>query len=230
MHSVRNYCSAALLMATSSNLCAQTSLPRSDSRRLMVGAHLVGNKMASNNLTAKNEIALGVMIGYGITRWLMVFSAVDLGTAYVNAQPISEPDPDYVAGAPLRPRPAFQPFYSGDYLFRHFDVGARLSLSSAARPWVPFVSIALSERYGKTGASDTQASGRQTLRGQATTVGAGLQYFIDPRFAFEGAVQFSSGKFNKSRANGETITYDNVETNRTTRFTGGLRFYPHIGR
>ena len=222
------------LCPAGARLQAQTAMPRADTRGLMFGAQLVGTTLSAARLNAKNELGSGVMIGYGITPWLTVFTGVDIGTGQIDAATVTDYDcaRDCQASAltrPARPAPVVQPFVSGNYAYQHYDIGMRLTLPSASRAWAPFLTVAGSERRAQVERADNNLTPKSDLRGRAATIGAGVQYFIDRRWAFEGGAQYSNGKFNRQKQSGVISRY-NVDPTKTIRFTGGVRFYPHVLR
>lgn len=230
-------CAAFAAFVCARETFAQQMPAPADTRGLMIGAHLLGTKLSASNLTARNELASGVIVGYGITRWLMVFGGVDLGTARIG--PANEVIVDYDATVnpsippddyPTPRAQYIQTFSEGDYAMQTFDAGVRLTLPSRNLAWLPFVNVAFSHRRGKTEYTRDWVPRAVEVSGNAASVGAGVQYFINSRIAFEGGVQFSSGKFNKRQdSGGEVFTYSPVAQISTTRFAGGIRYYPHIG-
>lgn len=225
-------CVTAFASAGASLRAQSTPVPKSDTRGFTIGAHLVGTTLSAAHLSANNELGSGLMVGYGIVRWLSVFTAVDIGTGRIEAAPIgviAECDCYSATNALAEsPAPLQQPFTTGDYAYQNYDVGLRFTLPTS-RAWAPFLNIAGSERRAQVQRTSTYVATKSDLRGRATTIGAGIQYFVDRRWAFEGSAQYSKGKFNRQRESGFNRLY-NVEPTQTVRFTGGLRLYPHLWR
>ncbi|MEO7995911.1 MAG: hypothetical protein ABI852_00630 [Gemmatimonadaceae bacterium] len=226
-------CCSLIVTVSASRAIAQTATPapRSDTRGFVFGAHLLGNKLASPYTRAENDLASGAMVGYGITRQIMLYAGVDAGSgstvAYEQPQNLEGDDLLRPLGASIRYEPGtVQPFLTGRTSTLHVDVGARYSYAAPTRAWIPFVDVAATNRR-----VTTHAYGRVFhSSGMATTIGTGLQYFIDSRFALEGAVHFATGKYNKQESTDFKETFDRVFKTETTRFSGGVRYYPHIRR
>lgn len=190
---------------------------------LMFGLHLNGTTIATEDedngvASAKKQRAsgggLGAQVGWGFTRWLMVYAGAD--AAKVEIEGVTGFDDDNE-----------QP----DYTLIHGDVGVRFSFPSAKHGFVPYLNAALTARVA--GADLDDEDEKVSISSNGISVGGGLQYFFTPKWALDVGLQLSTGKFTEIEAGGIKLDLDelgiDVKNTNSARVNIGMKFYPHFG-
>jgi len=185
---------------------------------LMIGAHVNGSTIASaeqDNSASDKERASGggggVIVGWGFTKWLMVYAGADVAKVKIRGGTGVDTDNE-------------QP----DYTLVHGDIGARFSFPSPNHGFVPYLNAAVTRRSASTNLENQDVS----VFGNGVSVGGGSQYFFTPRWALDAGVQFSPGKLGKAKVDG--VKYDlkklgqDPDNVNSVRINVGMKFYPHI--
>lgn len=107
------------------------------------------------------------------------------------------------------------------YRSSHLDAGVRYRFASPAAALRPYLEGGVTV-VGATRATPGAEYGEDFLRsrGLGATVGAGVEYYINPRLALDLGVSFSGGRFEKNPATGLN---DGFMTNRVQM---GIQFRP----
>jgi opacity protein-like surface antigen len=187
---------------------------------LMFGLHLHGTSISNedeDNGSSKKERAsgggLGAQVGWGFTKWLMVYAGAD--AAQVTLDNVTGVDDDDV---------------EPDYTFIHGDLGVRFSFPSPNHGFVPYLNAALSARVATAEVLNEDVS----ISGNGLTLGGGLQYFFTPKWALDVGAQFTAGKFTEVEAGGVKLDLDelgiDVKNTNSARVNVGMKFYPHFGK
>lgn len=232
MYKIRSAATAAAvtlgLLLAASRVTAQTSAVVK-TKGLMVGAHINGSSVkfgeikedgasTSSSISDDTESGAGggLIVGWGFTKWLMVYGGFDIAKIKIKGlENIEDFD------GPFEILPA-------DYALTHADLGARFSFPSPNHGLVPYLNAALSARVVTAEIAGEEIS----LSGPAATIGGGFQYFFNPKLALDANVQFTAGKFKDAEALGVKVDlekFGDVENSNSARVNVGLRFYPHFG-
>lgn len=187
---------------------------------LMFGLHLNGSSLAfededTPSNSSKNRESgggLGAQVGWGFTKWFMLYAGAD--AAKIEVKGVTGVDDDI----------------GGDYTLVHGDIGARFSFPSPKHGFAPYLNAALTGRVATAEVLDEDVS----LSGPGVTVGGGLMYFFNPKWALDVGLQFTAGKFNNVEVGGVKLDLDelgvDVDNTNSARFNVGVKFFPHFGR
>jgi hypothetical protein len=190
---------------------ASRSQATPDATGLMLGVYT----LASPGLTIEGEDiegdpfqtelggGAGVQIGYGFSRRLMAFAAIDLAKQGSGIDGVD-----------------------GNFGLVHFEIGARLNLPIAGSRALPYALASFSGRA--VGAEVRDDFGDRTdvsLSGTALGVGGGVQFFLSPGLALDTGARLGYGKFGRIKVDGDEEDID-VDRSTTTRLHVGLNWYP----
>jgi len=208
-------------LLVSSPLAAQSS-DVVKTKGLMFGLHLNGSSISSEdqdiaeNNRKKNRDSgggAGAQVGWGFTKWLMVYAGAD--AAKVEIKGLTGVDDDD---------------FGGDYTLIHGDLGARFSFPSPNHGFAPYLNAALTTRVVTAEVLNEDVS----INGNGVTVGGGLMYFFNPKWALDVGLQFSTGKFTEIEVGGVKLDLDelgvDLENTNSARFNIGMKFFPHFGK
>ncbi len=175
------------------------------------------------------------------------FVGFHLGSASIEAEEIFPTDDTYSGGgAGLHFGYGFTPKFalafdltgSGvdvegeDVAMAHFDIMARYAFTSPTRRVVPFLEAGFSGRaIGQENAMIEEGgpTGDLTISGGGFTFGAGIQYYMTPRWALGAGFKTTNGEF--SRIQLDNVSVDGFELDgTTTRFNIGITWYAKGGR
>jgi len=180
---------------------------RSVAEELRVNAH--AHVISLGGADGGDAVGYGGSLGYGGSRWFMPFLTLDLA------------DIEYDEAGPAGDE-------RGTFRMRHLDAGVRVHVRGIEARLVPFAVLALTwraayyeERFFMGEVANVKISGI------GPTFGAGVLYYIRPRFALE-----VSGKWTGSDM--ETITVDGLHFNNdehtmsgsSQRLNVGLSLFP----
>lgn len=223
MHKIRSVATVAAVtlgaLLVSSPLAAQSS-DVVKTKGLMFGLHLNGSSISfedeDNSNSSKNRESGGgggAQVGWGFTKWFMLYGGVD--AAKIEIKGVTGVDDDDIAG---------------DYTLIHGDLGARFSFPSPKHGFAPYVNAALTTRVATAEILNEDVA----ISGNGVTVGGGLMYFFNPKWALDVGLQFSTGKFTDVEVGGVKLDLDelgvDLENTNSARFNIGVKFFPHFGK
>ena len=116
----------------------------------------------------------------------------------------------------------------GDYGLGHFDIGTRINLPRANSRLVPYADLAISVRaIGADIENDPDlGSGEFEATGTGFTLGGGVQYFMNSKWAFDGGLQYTIGKYGDAQWDGQDIAgFPDVDGN-ALRLNVGFSWFP----
>lgn len=192
----------ALGVLIATPLASQTA---STTRGFVLGAHLVGASLDLEDGENDGGAGIGISAAYGFRSGLAIF--LNASGARMNA---SAEDAE-------------------DYTFGQGDLGVRYTFGATAQHWRPFLAAALSGvsvswenvDFFEFGTADVEVSG------PAFSVGGGVKYFLNPRWALDGNVLWSSGSFDQVKIDNVTVELDDedeVKLN-TVRLQFGFQYH-----
>ena len=194
--------SAALVL--SATPLAGQSPAASSTRGFFLGAHLNASSVTVDDpdfeVDEEGGGGAGLLLGYGFTPRLALFLE---GTA-------AEIESDVGLG--------------------HFDIGLRYAFTSPTRRWVPSLEVALTGRAIVQ--EDAEVEGQTadvSLTGAGFTLGAGLQYYMTPKWAIGAAAKWTGGEFSDFTVDNVTIGDLDIDAT-STRLNVGVTWYPMGGR
>jgi hypothetical protein len=118
-----------------------------------------------------------------------------------------------------------------DYILSHVDLGLRFHFGDRTKAFIPYIEGAFT---GRSAALDDQnIDGNDDIdveiSGGGFTVGGGLLYFFNPRWAFNAHLKWTTGEFSRVRV--ENVSIDNLDFDaKTLRVGVGLSWFPSSGR
>jgi hypothetical protein len=151
-----------------------------------LGGHLQASRVDPERFPATDGGGLGLEAAYGLNNGVSFFLTL--------------------AGATMRP----DQFGAPDYVLSHGDLGVRYRFRTEAVRWRPYLEGALSGlamtwedvRIGDRERVDVE------IRGGALSLGGGVEYFMNPRWALFGGVRWSSGSFQEVQIDQVTVRLD----------------------
>lgn len=183
--------------------------PRANTSGLLLGLSLGGSSIRSDDLNSSRESGAGAsaQLGWGLTRNFALL--LDVSGARIES-------------------------VGGDFDLAHVDIGGRWHFVSDSRALVPFLQVGVSGR----------AAGRQNvfmademgnvyegdlrIVGGGVSVGGGLQYFVSPKWALGGQLEWTTGSFTRVQFN--NVSVDGLRIDATSaRVNMGFTWFP-IGR
>lgn len=176
----------------------------SSAKGFFLGVHLNGSSISSDDLGDETESGggLGFQLGYGFTPRLALFAE---GTgALLNVE-------------------------GDDVGLGHFDLGLRYAWTGERR-LVPHLEAAVSGRALQQ--QDVVIDGEQgdlELSGVGATFGAGVQYFVSPKFSLGATFKYSVGALDTVKFGDVSVSDVDVDAN-TGRLNLGFTWYPRGGR
>ena len=216
--------SLAALLSTST-ATAQNASAASDvekTKGLMVGLHLNGTTISfqdQNGASASTKThresggGAGAQAGWGFTKWLMVYAGVDAARVDIEDMPgveVGTAEPNYT--------------------LLHGDIGVRFSFPNPTHGFEPYLNAA----YTARGAIAQFENEDVSISGDGVSVGAGLQYFFNPKWALDVGLQLSTGDFTNVEFKGVKVDLNelgvDIKTTNSARLNVGMKFYPHFGK
>lgn len=117
-----------------------------------------------------------------------------------------------------------------DVALAHVDFGLRYAFTSPTRRWVPFLEVALT---GRAIAQEDVVVEGETVNvsrsGGGLTLGAGLQYYMTPKWAIGAGLKLTGGELSEYTVDNVTIRDLDIDAS-STRFNVGVTWYPAGGR
>lgn len=220
MYKIRSVATTATLLAalllSASPAAAQSASPAGvvKTKGLMLGAHVNGSSLSFQDEDSEQGGGGGVMAGWGFTKWFMLYGGVD--AAKLDFKGLGDFDDQAEALG-----------FKSSYTMVHADVGARFSLERGSMA-VPYANVAISGRVLTTEVLKEDVS----LSGSGVTLGGGVQFFFNPKFALDLGLQFTAGEFDRFEIgdySGPVKDLVDVKNSTSARFNVGLKFYPHFG-
>ena len=194
--------SAALLLFTAP-LAAQSPVA-SSTRGFFLGAHLNASSVSIDEDEFETEEesggGFGLQLGYGFTSRLALF--IEGTAAEIET----------------------------DVALAHVDLGLRYAFTNPTRRWVPSLEVALTGRAIAENDADVEGETADvSLTGGGVTLGAGLQYYLTPKWAIGAAVKWTGGEFSDFTVDNVTIGDLDIDAT-STRLNFGVTWYPMGGR
>lgn len=118
-----------------------------------------------------------------------------------------------------------------DYVLSHVDVGLRFHFANSNRAFIPYLEGAFT---GRAAALDDQnVDGNDDvdveISGGGFSLGGGILYFFNPKWAFNAHVKWTTGEFSTVRV--ENVTVSGFELDATSARVGiGLSWFPQGSR
>ena len=187
---------------------AQKSAPSAASK-FTVDLHVGGAQLSPEHADSKSGGGAGLGLGYDVTPALRLGLGMDVAK-------IDYSDSDL----------------QGNFALVNFDIGARYAFVAPTRRWSPFLAAAVTPR--SLGAKVDDGSGsKKDLSGTGTgyTLGAGVDYSMSPKMAFSGALNYTGGKFDSWKYDGQDVSdmFGSLKAS-GMRVNVGLTFHPFAGR
>ncbi|MEO7995912.1 MAG: outer membrane beta-barrel protein [Gemmatimonadaceae bacterium] len=203
------------LLCSASGAAAQSASPSGvvKTKGLMLGAHASGTSLWFQDEDSQQGVGGGVMAGWGFTKWLMVYGGID--GAKIDFKGPGDFDDEFEALG-----------LKSSYTMIHADVGARFSLEQGSMV-VPYANVAITGRVLTTEVLKQDVS----VHGEGVTLGGGVQFFFNPKFALDLGVQFTAGEFDRYDVDdhsGPLKDFTEVKNSTSARLSVGLKFYPHF--
>ena len=194
---------SAALVLSAAPLAAQ-SPAASSTNGFFLGAHLNASTVSVNEDEFDTEDegggGIGVQLGYGFTSRLALF--VEGTAAEIES----------------------------DVALAHADLGLRYAFTSPTSQWVPTLEAAFSGRaIAEENAELEGETADVSLSGAAFTLGAGIQYFMTPKWAIGATMKWTMGEFSHFTVDNVTISDLDIDAT-STRFNFGVTWYPMGGR
>jgi hypothetical protein len=114
-----------------------------------------------------------------------------------------------------------------DYILSHVDLGVRFHFGDRTKAFRPYIEGAFTGRAASL--DDQNIDGNDDvdveISGGALSVGGGILYFFNPKWAFNAHLKWSTGEFSRVRV--ENVTVDGFDVDATTVRVGlGLSWFP----
>jgi hypothetical protein len=113
------------------------------------------------------------------------------------------------------------PDFEGNYWLANVDIGARFNIRSDSHKAIPYLQGAVSGRAAQTTVDGTDIM----IAGRALSVGAGLNYYFQPKVAFEAGLTYSFGTFDRTYIDGDEYPTDGFDAS-GARLQLGLTWFP----
>jgi len=197
---------AALLSGLALLLQADPALAqRSTTRGLDLGLHLTGSSLTVEDDDGRDDGAgVGIHVGYGINRTVMVFLQID-GAGFMVEDGTIE----------------------GDWTMAHLDLGARFHFANTLRRWVPYLQAALSGR--SVGVSDAtvgdDTDAEVSFSGGGLSGGGGLLVYFNETFAADVQLMLTGGQFTEIQVNNVTVSGFEIDAT-SSRLSLGISWWP----
>ena len=118
-----------------------------------------------------------------------------------------------------------------DYVLSHVDIGLRFHFANSNRAFIPYIEGAFTGRAA--GLDDQNIDGNDDvdveISGGGFSLGGGILYFFNPKWAFNAHVKWTTGEFSRVRV--ENVTVDGFDIDATSARVGiGLSWFPQRSR
>ena len=179
--------------------CAGFAQDRSKSNGFRLSGHFNGTSLkVEDSDDIESGGGIGLAVAYGFSPKFAIFLRGDVAEL------------DAVGSNP-------------NYTLGHGDLGVRYSFASPTRRWIPFLEASFTVRVATY--EDLENDEDLELTGAGGSIGGGLAFYISRKFALEGALLFSGGKFDKATL--DDVTEDIEPFSATsTRFNIGISWFP----
>jgi hypothetical protein len=171
----------------------------------MLGAHLAGISLDTEDDDADGGGGFGLTAGWGFSNGLSIF----LNGTVANMEPDDDEADNYILG--------------------EGELGLRYTFGSSAARWRPYLNGALggvtatfeNVEFGDLGRADVEVSG------PVFSVGGGVQFFPTAQLAIDGALAWGGGEFDEVKVDNVTVDLDDSDKIKLTlfRLQLGLRYY-----
>lgn len=160
--------------------------------------HLLGATLVLDHDPTEYGAGLGLAVGYGFSRLIAVYVAIDVAKIDI-----------------------VDPGIKGNYALGQGDLGLRFNFRDQSHRAIPYFDVAATMRLAQTTIDNVD----KQISGPAFTVGGGLNYYFQPKVAFDVGLSYSPGKFDTFKLDGDETAGDNFDAS-GARFKLGLTFYP----
>lgn len=163
-----------------------------------IAPHLQGASLQVENDPVESGPGGGLSIGYGVSRNFALFLTVDAAKIDIS-----------------------DPGIEGNYTLAHVDLGVRLNLADESHKAVPYIQAA----YTGRAAGATIENSEYIISGSGGTLGAGLNFYSQPRVGLDVGLSYTFGNFSKLTVDGDDYPIDKFNAS-GARFQIGLTFFP----
>jgi hypothetical protein len=114
-----------------------------------------------------------------------------------------------------------------DYVLSHVDLGLRFHFANSNKAFIPYLEGAFTGRSAKLDEQNVNGNDDVDVEisGGGFTLGGGILYFFNPKWAFNAHLKWTTGEFSRVRV--ENVTVDGFEVDaRTLRLGIGLTWFP----
>jgi hypothetical protein len=164
----------------------------------------ITNEEIGINFRTGSGTGAGVMVGWGVNRFLTAFFSIDVA----KQKSVVED-------------------FDGDFGLVHGELGLRGNLAMGRSSTVPYVSVAAGARA--LGAKVTEPGVDEpyslTWSGNLYSVGAGVEHSFSRSTALDAGVSLGFGKFDKVKADGQELPLP-VDPTRSLRYRVGVTWRP----
>ena len=163
-----------------------------------IAPHLLGASLKAEDEPTESGGGGGLSLGYGFSRNVAAFFTADVANIDINDSEIE-----------------------GTYTLANVDLGLRFNLTDQSHKGVPYLETAFTGRAAQTTVEgfDIQISG------PAFSGGVGLNYYFQPKLAFDVALSYTYGKFDRLEIDGDETPFDSFNAV-GARFRIGLTWLP----
>jgi hypothetical protein len=160
---------------------------------------------AFDDLKTSTGLGGGVQVGYMITPRLTAYAGFELAKQNID-----------VVGM------------DGNFGLSQLEAGARLSFPVHGSRVMPYVGAWVGRRSLSTTIDDFE-TGQQadlSLSGYAVGASGGVQYFVSPKLALDGALGIGMGKMGNVKVAGQAQQHPALDNTTTMRLQFGANWYP----
>ena len=165
----------------------------------------VSDGVQEGDLRTNAGLGAGVQVGYLITPRLSAYAGLELAKQGSDVTGVD-----------------------GNFGLTHLEAGAHLSLPVRGSKMTPYLGAWVGRRSLSTTLVDVLTGERMPLSvsGIAAGVSGGMQYFVSPKLALDGALSLGIGKMGHLKANGNQGDIPGIKNTTTTRLQFGANWYP----
>jgi hypothetical protein len=163
-----------------------------------VAPHLLGASLKAEDEPIESGGGGGLSLGYGFSRNVAAFFTADVANIDIN-------DPEI----------------EGTYTLANVDLGLRFNLTDQTYKGVPYLEAAFTGRAAQTTVEGIDIQ----ISGPAFTGGVGLNYYFQQKLAFDVALSYTYGKFDRLEVDGDETSFDSFNA-AGARFRLGITWFP----